>query len=62
VIVVLAAIAYAVARVFSILATVSSVELCHIVCGSGATFLRVEAALLLAALWTIPVGIAIGLA
>jgi NitT/TauT family transport system permease protein len=53
-VVVLAAIAYAVARVFSNLATMSSVELRHILWGSGATFLRVEAVLLLAALWTIP--------
>ena len=29
--------------------------------GAGATFLRVEAALLLAALWTVPVGVAVGL-
>jgi NitT/TauT family transport system permease protein len=60
-VVVLAAIAYAVAKVFSILAMMSSAELRHIVWGAGATFLRVEAVLLLAALWTVPVGIAIGL-
>ena len=28
--------------------------------GAGATFLRVNAALLISALWTIPVGVAIG--
>jgi NitT/TauT family transport system permease protein len=60
-IVVLAAIACAVAKVFTILATMSSAELRHIVWGAGATFLRVEAVLLLAALWTLPVGVAIGL-
>ena len=60
-VVVLAAIAYAVAKVFASLATMSSAELRHIVWGAGATFLRVEAVLLLAALWTIPVGVAIGL-
>ena len=31
------------------------------IAGAGATFLRVEATLLLAALWTIPVGVFIGL-
>jgi NitT/TauT family transport system permease protein len=57
----LVAIAYAVAKVFAILATMSLAELRHLVWGAGATFLRVEAVLLLAALWTIPVGVAIGL-
>jgi NitT/TauT family transport system permease protein len=61
VVVVLAAIAYATAKMFSILATMSLAELRHIVWGAGATFLRVEAVLLLAALWTAPVGIAVGL-
>ena len=61
VVVVLAAIAYATAKMFSILATMSLAELRHIVWGAGATFLRVEAVLLLAALWTVPVGVAIGL-
>jgi len=60
-VVVLAAIAYAAAKMFSILATTSAAELRHIVWGAGATFLRVETVLLLAALWTIPVGVAIGL-
>jgi NitT/TauT family transport system permease protein len=60
-VVVLAAIAYAVVRMFSIVATTSSAELRHIVWGAAATFLRVETVLLLAALWTIPVGVAIGL-
>jgi NitT/TauT family transport system permease protein len=57
----LTAIAYAVAKVFSIMATMSSAELRHILWGAGATFLRVEAVLLLAALWTVPAGVAIGL-
>src|SRR5208337_555719 len=50
-----------VAKVFASLATMSSAELRHIVWGAGATFLRVEAVLVLAALWTIPVGTVIGL-
>jgi NitT/TauT family transport system permease protein len=58
---VLVAIAYAVANVFAILATMSVAELRHLVWGAGATFLRVEAVLLLAALWTVPVGVVIGL-
>jgi NitT/TauT family transport system permease protein len=60
-VVVLAAITYAVVRVFSILVTMSSAELRHVLWGAMATFLRVEVALILAALWTVPVGIAIGL-
>ena len=60
-VVVLTAIAYAVAKMFSILALMSSAELRHIVWGAGATFLRVEAVLLLAALWTVPVGVMVGL-
>jgi NitT/TauT family transport system permease protein len=60
-VVALAAIAYAVAKVFAILATMSVAELRHLLWGAGATFLRVEAVLLLAALWTVPVGVAIGL-
>jgi NitT/TauT family transport system permease protein len=60
-VVVLAAISYAVAKVFAILATMSAAELRHLVWGAGATFLRVEAVLLLAALWTVPVGVVIGL-
>jgi NitT/TauT family transport system permease protein len=55
------AVAYAVAKMLAMLATLSSVEVRHIAWGAGATFLRVEVTLLLAALWTIPVGVAIGL-
>lgn len=35
-------------------------ELLHLLAGAGLTFARVNAALLIAALWTIPVGVAIG--
>ncbi|MBO0910821.1 MAG: ABC transporter permease subunit [Acidobacteria bacterium] len=52
---------YAVAELFSVLRTISFQELRHLLAGAGATFLRVEAALVLAALWTIPVGVAVGL-
>jgi len=55
------AVTYAVTRMLAMLATLSSVEVRHIAWGAGATFLRVEVTLLLAALWTIPVGVAIGL-
>jgi NitT/TauT family transport system permease protein len=57
----LAGIAYAVAKMLSMISTLSAVEFHHILLGAGATFLRVELALLLAAIWTIPVGVAIGL-
>jgi NitT/TauT family transport system permease protein len=59
-VVVLVAIAYAVAKMLSMLATVSAAELHQIVWGAGATFLRVETVLLLAALWAVPVGVAVG--
>jgi NitT/TauT family transport system permease protein len=57
----LAGIAYAVVKMLSMISTLSALELRHIFGGAGATFLRVELALLLAAIWTIPVGVAIGL-
>jgi NitT/TauT family transport system permease protein len=57
----LGGIAYAVVRLLATVTTISSAELRHLFVGAGATFLRVEVALLLAALWTIPVGVAIGL-
>jgi NitT/TauT family transport system permease protein len=60
-VVALLGIGYAVVKVFSILAVTSSAEWLHVFWGAGATFLRVEAVLLLAALWTVPVGVAIGL-
>jgi NitT/TauT family transport system permease protein len=57
----LCGIAYAVMRLFGVIATTSLPELRHLFVGAGATFLRVEVALLLAALWTVPIGVAIGL-
>jgi NitT/TauT family transport system permease protein len=58
---VLAGIAYGVVRVAIILTGLGKSELHATALGLGATFLRVNLALLLAALWTIPVGVAIGL-
>jgi NitT/TauT family transport system permease protein len=57
----LVAIGYGVVRVAIILSGLQKVELHEAAFGLGATFLRVNLALLLAALWTIPVGVAIGL-
>jgi NitT/TauT family transport system permease protein len=57
----LAGIAYAVAKMLAMISTLSVAEICHILLGAGVTFLRVEFALLLAATWTIPAGVAIGL-
>ena len=56
----LAGIAYAIWRMVLALAALSRFDLLAIVRGAGATFLRVEFSLLLAALWTIPVGVYIG--
>ena len=55
------ALLYAIAKMTVMLATISRAELHDIVVGAGATFLRVELTLVLAALWTIPVGVYIGL-
>ena len=55
------AIAYAVARMVVSLGEISRSGLRDILVGAGATFLRVELVLLLAGLWTIPVGVFIGL-
>jgi len=60
-VVALAGVAYAMAKMFAVLAGVSSGELRHIVWGAGATFVRVQAVLLLAALWAVPVGVFVGL-
>jgi NitT/TauT family transport system permease protein len=60
-VVVLSGIVYAVVKMFTVLATVSSAELRHIVWGAGATFMRVEVVLVLAALWAVPVGVLVGL-
>ncbi len=57
----LLALAYAVVRMSVMLAMLTRGELRDMIAGAGATFLRVEATLLLAALWTIPAGVFIGL-
>jgi len=54
-------VAYALVKMSSMLAALSRPEIREILWGAGATFLRVEATLLLAAIWTIPVGLYIGL-
>ena len=56
----LIAIVYAVARVLMILVGLQGVEFRELGWGLAATFLRVNFTLLLGALWTIPVGVAIG--
>jgi NitT/TauT family transport system permease protein len=57
----LGALGYAVARMLILLTAISAGDLRAILLGAGATFLRVEATLLLAGLWTIPVGVYVGL-
>jgi len=57
----LAVVAYAVVRMCVMLATITFPELGEILRGAGATFLRVEFTLVLAGLWTIPVGVYVGL-
>lgn len=52
---------YAVAGMGKMLAGLSPADLRHILAGAGSTFLRVELTLVLAALWTIPVGVWVGL-
>jgi NitT/TauT family transport system permease protein len=52
---------YAVARMAAMIAALSRPELRGILWGAGATFLRVELVLVLAGLWTIPVGVYVGL-
>jgi NitT/TauT family transport system permease protein len=58
---VIVGIGYGVVRVVIILAGLQKAELHETALGLGATFLRVNVALLLGALWTIPAGVAIGL-
>jgi NitT/TauT family transport system permease protein len=53
--------AYAAVRMSTMLAALSGLEIREILWGAGATFLRVEATLVLAGLWTIPVGMWVGL-
>jgi NitT/TauT family transport system permease protein len=60
-VVLLVCMGYAVTRMSLMLAMLSRGELRDMITGAGATFLRVEAALVLAALWTIPAGVFIGL-
>lgn len=55
------AVVYALAKMSGMLATLSPPAIAEILRGAGATFLRVEITLLLAALWTVPVGLYIGL-
>jgi NitT/TauT family transport system permease protein len=57
----LAGLGYAVTKMIAVLAALSPAGLRSILWGAGATFLRVEATLVLAGLWTIPVGVYIGL-
>jgi len=57
----LVAIGYGVVRVVMILTGLQKAELQEVGIGLGATFLRVNLALVLGALWTIPAGVAIGL-
>jgi len=47
-------------RAMMMLRSISISEVLHVLAGAGATLLRVDAALLIAALWTIPAGVAIG--
>jgi len=56
-----AGVTYAAIRMSILLGATSRTELEEIVKGAGASFLRVEAALALAGLWTIPVGVYVGL-
>jgi NitT/TauT family transport system permease protein len=52
---------FALSRMGQMLAALSRAEVWEVVRGAGATFLRVEATLVLAGLWTIPVGVFVGL-
>lgn len=60
-VVALLGVTYAVGKMSGMLAALSRPEIREILWGAGATFLRVEAALLLAACWTVPVGLYVGL-
>jgi NitT/TauT family transport system permease protein len=59
--VLLLGIAFAFVKMCLLLLGVTSEELRSILLGAGATFLRVELTLVLAGLWTIPVGVIVGL-
>ncbi len=54
-------IVFALAKMGALLATLTRPDLGAILRGAGATFLRVEVSLVLAGLWTIPVGVYVGL-
>jgi len=54
------AVAWAFAQALLLVRTVTAEELRLLFEGAAATFLRVNAALLISALWTVPVGVAIG--
>jgi NitT/TauT family transport system permease protein len=56
----LAVVLYAVFQVFRMLSGLGNEEIRRILSGAGATFLRVNVALLIGAAWTIPVGVKIG--
>jgi NitT/TauT family transport system permease protein len=56
----LVAIAYGALRALGTLAGLNRSDLSQLLAGTGATFLRVNAALLLGTLWTVPAGVAIG--
>ena len=55
------AVAYACVRMAALVTSLNGQEVRGILAGAGATFLRVELTLALAGLWTIPVGVVIGL-
>jgi NitT/TauT family transport system permease protein len=57
----IAGVLYAAGKMGVMLASLGRTELRDIFWGAGATFLRVELTLVLAALWTIPVGVFVGL-
>src|SRR5262249_211073 len=52
---------FAIFKMIIMLTNLSGDDIGNIFIGAGATFLRVEVSLVLAALWTIPVGVYIGL-
>jgi NitT/TauT family transport system permease protein len=56
----LAAVAYGATRAAILLAALTAAEVKMLLRGALATFLRVNATLLLAAAWTVPVGVAVG--
>src|ERR1700678_4484555 len=53
-------VAFAAFRALELLRHIHGAELVELLKGAGATFLRVNAALVIASAWTIPVGVAIG--